>query len=257
MLEWEEAEDDPESLDQWIAERIDRVDDLGEFLSGLMPSALGADAWAAWLAKSAGNEPPPKVRSARTSNRQALIENRRTIRKLKADKARYEAKARSAEEDLEQAEGVERMILLRLLAQKLIALSGPRFKMGPAWTVLRAIAFPKYRLPQMMRDYGKEKFVEIIEFLDRLPRPDETATSIWRTLFFNAGEPEFESRLHVAVAEVCREFDPGPNWNVNLALDESSAEARTQFDDDERLEFLSRLSFVGDDPRPRPSKKAG
>lgn len=254
MFDWEEREE-PVSEDYWLRERVSRVDALAEFLSGLMPSAVGGEAWAQWLDKGEANKAPSKVRSARTSNRQALIENRRTVRKLRSEKERYEEKARVAAEALEEAQDVEQMILFRLLGLRLVALLGPRFTMGPAWTVLRAIAFPKYNLPRMMRDHGEKKFEGMVEFLDELANPDETATSIWRTLFFSAGDAEFESRLHIALADVCRDFDPGRNWRNETELDESQAEERIHVDDQERLEFLRRLSFDDDDPRPRGSRR--
>ena len=256
MLDWEDRHDDAMSEGEWIEERISRVEELAKFLSGLMPATLGADSWVRWLDKAGSDEPPPKVRSARTSNRQALIENRRTIRRLEGEKERHEAKAIEAAEALEEAKGVEGMILLRLLGQKLAAMSGQRFTVGPAWTVLRAIAFPKYRLPKMMMDEEEDAFSEIVEFLERVGEPDQTATSIWRTLFFRAGDPKFESRLHVALAELCREFDPGPRWSIDLDLDDELVDARTRADDQERLEFLRRLSFDGDDPRPRRATSA-
>jgi hypothetical protein len=94
-------------------------------------------------------------------------------------------------------------MLLRRLADAI----APIFAMGPAWTVLRAIAFPSDVPEALIEEKGEAYFREFQALRAGLgDKFGDSKAIIMRTLAAMAGDPGFESELHASLRRLAEKY---------------------------------------------------
>lgn len=204
-----------------LGEEILSVEDLAERLALLVPSEVNVDHWERWLSGEAkldddraGRKPARPSTSGR-SNLDLALEKGQSMRRCDAEIAALEEKLATARYRRSAFAASEKAWLEIVFLDKVARLLKPMFAMGPAWVLMRAIAFPWPLTADMWRQHGEEVMrdvgqldTELIE-RDLIAPPGAPDTGyrprdvILKTLHGLAGDVQLEGELMVAIYRVC------------------------------------------------------
>jgi hypothetical protein len=112
-----------------------------------------------------------------------------------------------AEQRKRYHDAVRKATLQYALVERLVSVMKPVFAMGPAWSVMRAVAFWR-KVPQPIVDAHRgDAFLKYELFQYSLSEIEETSgETILRGLHVMMGDPVFEARLHMALYDCVAEF---------------------------------------------------
>jgi hypothetical protein len=170
----------------------------------LVPEGIATDAWARWL------EGGPSVFPKGDLLRRPTVSDLSNIGVLKEHDQRSASVVREIEKtrqrlaDLERRrryhDAVSKATLQYLFLERVAKAVKPIFAMGPAWTVVRAIAFWREVPERAKGGIDAHRLAEYEILQHRYTYVSEsTADVINRGLYLMMGDPEFEMALHLAL----------------------------------------------------------
>lgn len=199
------------SIQLALRDEVQRVKLLEDLVAVLAPDEVSLEQWTEWL--DGGESPFPKrkqVEKVGTSTEwpsQTLVRTSPRVSRQQKKVEALRAQLKAEEVRLKFAQAHDRAAMQWFVTDHLIALLGPVFAMGPAWTVLRAISA---HVPQSVADEatifevgkGKEIAVESL----RKSRKAETALML-DLMDLGSGVVEFEEAIRAALLTVCQDFE--------------------------------------------------